>query len=377
MKVSQRICRATVLSVALIMSFFGVFCVCDKFGNMFRSQGVQVMAAGLAMHNSVVPAQELNNDTSQVKATIQTLGTRRDKTETDPTAAESTDSDNLDTDYAVKDRSTDTDHSLEESYLVTECLYRESNMSYDNFFVKNSTDLSIDLGSYLNADLPFVYEETTEPQVLIVHTHATESYMDEDVGYYYESFYPRDTDDNYNMISIGNAIAKKLEQNGIGVAHCCEHHDDPQYYGAYDNCADSIREYMEKYPSIKIVLDIHRDSITTDEGEKIKPTFVYNGKKAAQIMIMCGNDNYGYYDFPDWEQNMSLAVKLQSVAETKYPGMTRPLYFGNFMYNMNLAPGSLLIEVGTDANTHDEAVYSGELLGDVVATVLKSIRKSS
>ena len=91
-------------------------------------------------------------------------------------------------------------------------------------------------------------------------------------------------------------------------------------------------------------------------------------------MIMCGNDNYGYYNFPDWEQNMSLAVKLQSVAETKYPGMTRPLYFGNFMYNMNLAPGSLLIEIGTDANTLEEAVNSGEMLGDVVATVLKGAK---
>lgn len=68
---------------------------------------------------------------------------------------------------------------------------------------------------------------------------------------------------------------------------------------------------------------------------------------------------------------MSLAVKLQSTAETKYPGMTRPLYFGNFMYNMNLGQTSLLIEMGSDANTLEEAVYSGELLGDVIATVLK------
>ena len=88
-------------------------------------------------------------------------------------------------------------------------------------------------------------------------------------------------------------------------------------------------------------------------------------------MIMCGNDNYGYYDFPNWQENLSLAVKLQSAAETDYPGMTRPLHFGNFMYNMNLAPGSLLIEIGTDANTLEEAVRSGEYLGKVVAKVLK------
>ena len=90
---------------------------------------------------------------------------------------------------------------------------------------------------------------------------------------------------------------------------------------------------------------------------------------------MCGNDNYGYYSFPNWEQNLSLALKLHSTAETSYPGMTRPLYFGNFMYNMNLAPGSLLVEIGTDANTLEEAVYSGEMLGNVIADTLRSSNK--
>lgn len=378
MKVSEKISRSIVIGVSVLMSMFGIFCIYDKFNNHMESQGVQIIAAGLAMPDGIAAQTESVAGKSVVNPEVigsitkdEIIKNASNTVQADTSSDSNSDLD-FDTDYAVKDKSTDIDHTGEQSYLVTECLYRESNMSYGNFYVKNETDLSIDLSSFLNADLPYELEDTTEPQVLIVHTHATESYMEEDVGYYYESFYPRDTDDNYNVVRVGEAIAEKLTQAGIGVAHCTEHHDDPQYYGAYDNSAESILEYMEKYPTIKIVLDIHRDSITTDEGEKIKPTFVYNGQKAAQIMIMCGNDNYGYYDFPDWEQNMSLAVKLQSVAETKYPGMTRPLYFGNFMYNMNLAPGSLLIEVGTDANTLEEAVNSGELLGDVIATVLKS-----
>lgn len=364
MKVSEKICKATVISVAGIMSVFGGFCILDRIDSVFRLQGVQVLAAGLAMPETSTDST-LQND--KLKSTNTSASGNIQKT-----TKKDIDSDLADTDFAVKKHNFDTDRSLEQTYLVTESFYRESNLSYENFFVKNATDLSIDLGSYLHADLPFKYENTSEPQVLIVHTHATESYMDEDLGFYYESFYPRDTDDNFNVVRVGDAITQKLEQSGIAVAHCTEHHDEPQYLGAYDNSAQSIIDYMNKYPSIKIVLDIHRDSITTDENEKIKPTFVYNGKKAAQIMIMCGNDNYGYYDFPDWEQNMSLAVKLQNTAETKFPGMTRPLYFGNFMYNMNLAPGSLLIEVGTDANTLEEAVYSGEMLGEVVSAVLKS-----
>lgn len=368
LKVSEKLCKITVISVAFLMSVFGTFCMYDKFSSMLESQGMQIIAAGLAMPDAV-------NSTSIIKEKDTTPenmeNTNKANDYENKLTATSSPTLDFDTDYAVKERDTDTDHTLEQTFLITESLYRDSNMSYDNFFVKNSTDLSIDIGSYLNADLPFTYEETQDPQVLIVHTHATESFMEEDLGYYYESFYPRDTNDDYNIVRVGKAITDKLTQSGIGVIHCTEHHDDPQYYGAYDNSAESINEYLEKYPSIKVVLDIHRDSITTDENEKIKPTFVYNAKKAAQIMIMCGNENYGYYDFPNWEENMSLAVKLQSVAETKYPGMTRPLYLGNFMYNMNLAPGSLLIEIGTDANTLEEAVYSGELLGDVIATVMK------
>ncbi len=353
MKVSEKICRTTVISTACLMSAFALFCIYSRADSLLHAGGLRSIATGLSMYGS----------SSSYASTKPTAAAPEKSTSSKSTDTESS---------TIKKRPDISDHRGEQTYLVTESLFRESNMSYDNFYVKNSTDLSLDIGRYLRAPLPFEYEEMTEPQVLIVHTHATESYMDYDLGYYYESFYPRDTDDNYNVVRVGKAICDSLQQNGIASVHCVTHHDDPQYYGAYDNSAESINEYLSKYPSIKVVLDIHRDSITTDDNEKIKPTFTYNNKKAAQIMIMCGNDNNGYYDFPDWEQNLSLALKLHKNAETLYPGMTRPLYFGNFMYNMNLAPGSLLIEVGTDANTLEEAVNSGEMLGNVIAETLKN-----
>ncbi len=354
MKVSEKICKTTVLSTAFIMSAFAVFCIYSRTDSLLRGGGLRSVAASLSMYGGTSSAESVSSAYSG------------------GTASRSEDVQST----AVTKRTDTSDHRGEKTFLVTESLFRESNMSYDNFYVKNSTDISLDIGRYLRAPLPFEYENTTEPQVLIVHTHATESYMDYDLGYYYESFYPRDTDDNYNVVRVGKAICDTLQKNNIASVHCITHHDDPQYYGAYDNSAQSILEYLNKYPSIKIILDIHRDSITTDDNEKIKPTFTYNNKKAAQIMIMCGNDNNGYYDFPDWEQNLSLALKLHKNAETLYPGMTRPLYFGNFMYNMNLAPGSLLIEVGTDANTLEEAVNSGEMLGNVIAQTLTQAQKN-
>ncbi len=344
MRTSEKISNTVVICFAFIMSMFGTVSSYNKFDNI-NNHIESSATAELAL-----PSANTVSDFD-----------KKPDTDTSPQPEQTSSSENEST----------AEIPFENTYLVTETTYRESNMKYNNFYVKNSTDLSLDLRGFLNAELPFEYEQTSQPQVLIVHTHSTEAYMDSDLGYYYESYDPSSTDDNKNIIRVGEAIVESLKNNGITAIHCTTHHDEPSYLGAYDNSAESIKEYLAQYPSIKIVLDIHRDSITTDENEKIKPTFVYNNKKAAQIMIMCGNDNYGYYDFPDWRQNMSLAVKLQATAESYYPEMTRPLYFGNFMYNMNLAPGSLLIEIGTDANTLDEAIYSAELLGNVIAHTLK------
>ena len=136
---------------------------------------------------------------------------------------------------------------------------------------------------------------------------------------------------------------------------------------------ETIQSYLEKYPSIKVVLDIHRDAFSTDEdGAMKKPTFkTADGQKAAQIMIMAGCDVDGVRDFPEWRYNLRLALRLQQTAERLYPGMTRPLNFGDFVYNMNANTGSLLIEVGTDGNSLNEVKLAGSLLGNALAECLE------
>ncbi len=261
----------------------------------------------------------------------------------------------------------------EAHFPVVETQYSTGELGYNNFYVKNSTEYDLDIGSYLARSLGFEFEDTDEVQVLIVHTHTSESYMTYDAGYYHESFYPRSNDPERNMLRVGKAVADGLKRQGIGVVQAREVHDDPKYDGAYYRSWDTIEKYIKKYPDIKVVLDLHRDSISYGtNGGKVKPVFTVSGRKAAQIMIMAGYDPDGYFEFPFWEDNLALALKLQDTAEQMYPGMTRPLYFGNFAYNMNINNGSLLIEVGTDANTLEEAVYTGELLSNVLARVLQS-----
>ena len=263
-------------------------------------------------------------------------------------------------------------HEDENHLPVITSQYGESGVSCSNFYIKDSVGTGTDFESLLEMPLGFEFENTVEPQVLIFHTHTTESYLEYDEGYYHESFYPRTQDNTKNMVSVGEMLAQSLRQQGIGVIHATEIHDSPEYTGAYDRSWETITRYVEEYPSIKVVLDIHRDSIAGENGSKIKPTFEVNGEKAAQIMIMAGCDPANEMGFPDWEYNLRFALKLQECAEDMYPGMTRPLYFGYFAYNMPITRGSLLIEVGTDVNTVYEAQYTGKLLGNVLAKVLQS-----
>lgn len=258
----------------------------------------------------------------------------------------------------------------ENKYPIQEIDLSSNSKLYENISLRNTTSYSVDAKSMLEKDLPFEIKDTREAQVLIVHTHTCESYMDSDSGFYYESFYPRTTDNEKNVAAVGEEISDSLKAHGIGVVHATVQHDHPSYDGAYDRSYNTIQSYLDKYSEIKVVLDIHRDSMTNDSMTKFKPTFDYNGKKAAQIMIMAGHDESGA-DFPMWEDNLNFALKLQNTCETMYEGFTRPLYFGDFTYNMNVNSGSLLIEVGTDANTLQEALLSGELLGNALAQVLQ------
>ncbi|MBQ8573143.1 MAG: stage II sporulation protein P [Ruminococcus sp.] len=262
-------------------------------------------------------------------------------------------------------------HEDEVHLPVVTSQYGESGVSCSNFYIKDTIG-NTDFDLLLDLPLGFEFENNDKVQVLIFHTHTTESYLEYDEGYYHESFYPRSEDSTKNMVSVGEEIAKSLRAKGIGVIHATEVHDSPEYTGAYDRSWETIEKYMEQYPEIKVVLDIHRDSIAGENGTKVKPTFEVNGRKAAQIMIMAGCDLYGDYGFPDWEYNLRFALKLQKYAEDMYPGMTRPLYFGSFAYNMPISRGSLLIEVGTDVNTLSEAQYTGNLLGNVLARVLQT-----
>ena len=234
----------------------------------------------------------------------------------------------------------------------------------------NRTDYNIDINDFVGAGPDFALAETDEPQVLIVHTHATEAYLPEEAPGVNGSTARRSTSADENMVAVGERLIETLEAGGIKCLHDVSFHDHPAYSHSYDRAAESIKSYLEKYPSIKVVVDVHRDAIWKDDGTRVKPTVLVDGKKAAQIMIISGTDKGGL-KFDSWKSNLRFAAALQYAGDRLYPGLMRPLNVAAARYNMHFTSGSLLFEVGSDVNTLDEALYSAELMGKVLLDVLK------
>lgn len=246
-------------------------------------------------------------------------------------------------------------------------------LSYNGVYLKNSTDLTVDIKALLDSPLTFKISKDGSPQVLIVHTHTTETYMTEESDYYTEAFSSRTRQSDKNMVSVGKRVAEKLNAAGIKTLHDTTEHDYPNYTGSYSRAANTINSYLKKYPSIKVVLDLHRDAVSSGESDKVKLVTEIDGKKAAQVMLVMGSQSGSVTNFPNWKENLKLAVRLQQKIEQKYPTLARPLSLMPKNYNESLTTGSLLIEFGTDVNTLAEAHYSAELVGNALAELLSGL----
>lgn len=247
-----------------------------------------------------------------------------------------------------------------------------ANTSYAGVYLSNRSGAEIDIAENLASPLGFDILDTSEPQILIYHTHATEGYMADESEYYTDRDEPRSTDKNENVIRIGEIIAEELRTAGFAVVHDETLHDYPGYTGSYTRSAETVEEMLLRYPSIKIAIDVHRDSISSGKSDKVAPTVNIDGKNAAQVMLVMGSETGGVENYPNWRSNLKLAVKLQYIFELKYPQFARAILLKSSRYNQHLSKGSILIEVGSDANTLEEAEYSASIVGKSLVLLLKA-----
>lgn len=239
--------------------------------------------------------------------------------------------------------------------------------------VSNDSGYDADVEAFLCSPLKWNLTQDA-PTVLILHTHGSESY--ENTENYSESSPYRTQDVNYNVVSIGARVAQLLQEQGIGVVHDTTLHDIPSYSGAYYSARDAVQAYLAEYPSICLILDIHRDSATDSSGNQVVPTISLGQEESAKLMFVVGSDAAGY-THPDWEDNMGLAVKLQAQLEKQYPGICRPISFRSQRFNQDLCPGSLLIEVGSAGNTRQQALVAAEKLANTIVAMAQGAEHSA
>lgn len=247
-------------------------------------------------------------------------------------------------------------------------------------------------GQYLSRDGVYLYDRTNKkldpsvfsagavhfglgegPQILILHSHGSEAYSQNDGDLYQESDPYRTTDCTHNVVRVGEAMAEVFRAHGLQVVHDTTLYDYPAYNGAYDRSRAAVKSWLEKYPTVKIILDVHRDALVGNDGTIYKLITRENGQKAAQVMLVVGTDGGGA-DHPYWIDNLALAIRLQKELATDYISLARPVVLRNSSYNQQLSPGSLLVEVGGHGNTLTEALDGARLFAESASQVFNAMR---
>lgn len=202
-----------------------------------------------------------------------------------------------------------------------------------------------------------------EPTVLILHTHASESYTKAQGQDYEESSQYRTLDTRYNMVALGDRLTELLERAGIRVLHDRRIHDYPSYNQAYDNARKALESYRRQYPSLQVVLDLHRDAVLLSDGSQYAPTVEVAGKKVAKLMLVVGSNGSGM-EHPHWQENLAAALKLQVLLEKATPGITRDTMLRAQRYNQDLCAGAMIVEIGAAGNTLEQAMEAVPLLAE-------------
>ena len=207
-------------------------------------------------------------------------------------------------------------------------------------------------------------------QVLIVHTHTSEAYTPEPGWEYQQTAEYRTADPTRSVVRVGEELAMELRRQGVDVIHDATVCDDPDYPHAYEHSFDVIEAQLAAHPSIQIVLDIHRDAMTDEEGNAVAETCELDGG-CARLMLVVGTDEGGL-PHPNWQENLSFALKLQALLNRSAPGLCRDLSLRTERFNQHFTPCSLLVEVGAAGNTLAQTLPAARYLARAVAELVRT-----
>jgi len=242
----------------------------------------------------------------------------------------------------------------------------------DGVYLCNRSGLELDESVFQSGCIDWTVGEG--PQILILHTHGSEAYAQSDGDAYAESDPYRSTDETHNMVRVGEEMAEVFRSYGFEVIHDTTLCDYPAYNGAYDRSRQLAQGWLKQYPSIKLVLDVHRDALVDSDGNIYKLVSQQDGEDAAQVMLVVGSSGGGA-EHPNWQNNLALALRLQAQLAEDWGDLARPVVLRSSRYNQDLLPGSLLVEVGGHGNTLTEALRGGRRFAESVSRVLLELRE--
>lgn len=233
--------------------------------------------------------------------------------------------------------------------------------------VYNYTDYTLDLDSLL-ANAPNLTADSSGPQVLIYHSHATEAYTMDGTDIYEESDSYRTLNTDQNMVRVGEEMAAVFEAAGLEVIHDTTLYDYPSYNDAYNRSAEGVAAILAEYPSIQLVLDVHRDALVDSDGTIYK-TVAGTVDNCAQVMMLVGSDASGQ-THPNWKVNLALALEIQASLTQRWSTLARPVVLRPSRFNQHMSTGCILVEVGTHGNTLQEAITAARLFARTAADLM-------
>lgn len=256
-----------------------------------------------------------------------------------------------------------------EGIVYTADMLKDYNYFVNQFYAIDSTtyapDGLLDAENFMNMDLSIDLQGDA-PKVLIYHTHSQEAFADSRPGEWQDT-----------VVGLGETLKSNLESRyGVSVLHLTDTFDVidgvTDRSAAYTYAEEKIWEVLEEYPSIKVVIDLHRDGVA--DGTRLVTNI--GGKDTAQLMFLNGlcrtaaNGPIEYLQNPYLTENLAFSFKLQAKAAQYYPDLMRRIYLRSYQYNLHILPRSLLVECGAQTNTVEEVQNAMPLLADLLYLVL-------
>lgn len=265
----------------------------------------------------------------------------------------------FESDTAAEKDDAETENSLPAEDVDETYPIKRTNLSVASknaFSLNNQTNYSVRPSELIRNGTELLHTEqiyekygSDAPVVLIVHTHGTEAYSDNDTQYDLNEPF-RSNDVSKNVVSVGKVMAEVFKEAGINVIHDTEMYDLQSYKDSYSRSRAAVARHLEKNPSITYIFDVHRDAIIKNDMTALCPVGYYEGDEIAQIMLVAGTDQDGA-DHGKWQKNLTLALQIQSELTNTSEELARSINLRTSAFNQGLSEGSLLLEIGACANT--------------------------